>query len=131
MAIRKILWAAIGDIATHMLKKHKPVNTETIEVEPAETIQNESLVAGEKAIAQPITTGRSSVPNHVNTFAPKGGLAEIPPDFAIQFLSSLENLAAFNSDISYALDNIVQLANTPHEIIFSDQVSDEEAKKIM
>lgn len=129
MAIRKILWEAIGEIATHMLNKHKPV-AETIQVDPAEVIQNESLVAGEKAIAQPITTGRSSVPNHVNTFAPKGRLAEIPPDFAIEFLATLENLAAFNSDISYALDNIVQLANTPHEVFFSDQVNDEEAKKM-
>lgn len=130
MAIRKILWAALRDIALQMLDKAQPVIVETDEPEFDDQNVEESLIAGEKAIAKPITSGRSSVPNHVSTFAPRGGLEEIPPDFAIEFLTTLENLAAFNSDISYALDNLVQLANTPHEITFSDKVSDEDAKEM-
>lgn len=70
----------------------------------------------------PTVAGRSSQPELVSTFAPTNKLVEIPPDFAREYLITLENLAAYNSDISYALDNIVQFANTEHEIFFSDKI---------
>lgn len=86
-------------------------------------------VAGDDGFL-PVSGGRSSVPELVSSFAPSNRLVEIPPDFAVEYLSTLENLAAYNSDISYALDNIVQLANTPHSIEFSDKVSERQAKEM-
>lgn len=73
---------------------------------------------------------RSTIPT-VDTFAPDNRLIEIPPDFAVEWLSTLENLAAYNHDVSYALDNIVQLANTEHVIEFAEDVPDDLQKEIM
>ena len=70
----------------------------------------------------PVGNVRSSVESGASTFAPTGKLQEIKPDFAIEYLSTIENLAAFNPDISYGLDNIVTLGNTEHDIYFSDKI---------
>lgn len=78
----------------------------------------------------PVSGGRSSEPEFINTFAPSNKLTEIPHDFAVEYLITLENLAAYNSDISYALDNIVQLANTNHIIEFPDGISDVQKNKM-
>lgn len=94
----------------------------------SQELKQQRNVSGDDTSFLPFTGGRSSVPEIVSTFAPSTKLVEIPPDFAIEYLSTLENLAAYNSDISYALDNIVQLANTPHSIEFADSVSESQAK---
>lgn len=78
----------------------------------------------------PPTTGRSSVPQF-NTFGPSQKLIEVVPDFAVEWYTTLENLAAYNHDVGYALDNIVQLANTDHEITFSEEIDDEFKKEIL
>jgi SPP1 gp7 family putative phage head morphogenesis protein len=57
-------------------------------------------------------------------------LGAIPPDFAIEWFDTLVNLAAYNEDVSYALDNLVQLSNTKHEIIYSDSVSESIRKNL-
>lgn len=75
----------------------------------------------------PVSGGRSSQPDAISTFAPQNKLTEIPVDFSVEWLSTLENLAAYHSDISYALDNIVQLASTPHDIYFSDKIKPKQA----
>ena len=80
------------------------------------------LILGEDDAFIPVSSERSSVPDVYRTFAPSTKLAIINPDYALEYLATLENLAAFNNDISYALDNIVQLANTEHDIYFSDKV---------
>lgn len=89
------------------------------QVGPTLTVHN---VTGEDDKFLPVSGGRSSQPTNVVTFAPTNKLNSIPPDFAVEYLEALEHLAAYNSDISYALDNIVHLANTPHEVYFSDKV---------
>lgn len=76
----------------------------------------------------PVAGKRSSVPDVVNTFAPANKLQEIPHDFAVEYLATLENLAAYNDYFSYAVDNIIQLANTDHEIYFPDTVSAKDQK---
>ncbi|RUP42335.1 MAG: hypothetical protein EKK63_01780 [Acinetobacter sp.] len=74
---------------------------------------------------------RSSVEPVLKTMAPiSNKLVEISPEFAIEFLPTLENLAAFNDDFSYAVDNIITLANTEHEIFFSDKVPDKLQKEM-
>lgn len=78
----------------------------------------------------PVSGGRSSQPDALNTFAPKNKMQEIPLDFSVEWLDTLENLAAYNSDIGYALDNIVQLANTPHDIYFDDNVKESDIPKM-
>lgn len=87
----------------------------------------EDYIAGENGPLPP-TSGRSSVPDNITTFAPSQTLQEVQPDFALEWLGTLQNLASFNPDFSYAVDNIIQLANTEHEIEFSDKVSDSKAK---
>jgi len=42
----------------------------------------------------------------------------------------MEHLAVFSPDVSYALDNIVQLANTDHDIVFADTVPKAQAKEM-
>lgn len=86
-----------------------------------------TAIVGEEDTFIPTSGGRSSVPDVLGTAAPPMKLIEIPPDFSLEYLATLENLCAFNSDLSYALDNIVQLANTPHDICFSDKISEKQA----
>lgn len=57
-------------------------------------------------------------------------LGAIPHDFAIEWFDTLVNLAAYNEDVAYALDNLVQLANTKHDIIYADSVSEQIRKKL-
>lgn len=54
----------------------------------------------------------------------------VEPDFAIEWLGILENLSIYNQDVGYAVDNIVQLANTKWEIVFNDDVNDQLRKEV-
>ncbi len=67
----------------------------------------------------------------VETFKINADIEEVKTDFAIEFLIGMENLAAYNSDFSYALDNIVQLGNKPHTISFDKGVSEEQAAAML
>lgn len=87
-------------------------------------------IAGDDPDFIPIVGARSSVPDNINTFAPNNKLVRIEPDFPVEWLDTMQNLAAYNPDISYAIDNIIQLANTEHDIYFSDKVKDSEQKKM-
>ena len=79
---------------------------------------------------EPVTAGvRSSLPDIDNIVTGyTEAVAQIKPEFMIEMLKVLNHLAKHNADISYAVDNIVQLGSTPHKIDFGDDVSDEQAK---
>jgi len=81
-------------------------------------------------VALPVSGGRSSLPDVINTFAPGTDLVEIPNDYGLEHLPTLENLAAFNDYMGYAVDNIIQFANTPHEITFPNEVPDAQQKEM-
>ena len=55
----------------------------------------------------------------------------VDPSFQFELLKALENLAMYNADVSYAIENIVTLGNTDFEIEFDDFVSDEDKKKML
>lgn len=91
----------------------------------------EAYIAGDN-IPMPISgDSRSSVPDVFNSFAPTSKLQEVPPDFSVQYHDTLRNLASYNADFSYAVDNIVQLGNTKHNITFSDKVKDSQAREML
>jgi hypothetical protein len=77
----------------------------------------------------PLTGGRSSVSE-----AAQGNLlsmlAMIEPDTPFGLLDIMEGLSKYNADFSYAVDNIVQLANTKFTVTFDDSVEDEQAKEM-
>lgn len=77
----------------------------------------------------PISSGRSSepdVPTSLLSIIMKEQ-AIIPPEFQIDLIKVLENLARYNSDVSYAVENIVQLGNTDYDISFNEDMSKTEA----
>lgn len=84
----------------------------------------------------PVRGGRQTVPEGMTTMG--GFLAEmsvVQPDFNVQLLRALEQLATYNPEVSMAVDNIVQLGNTidyfPTNIGFDDAVSDEMQKEMI
>lgn len=78
-----------------------------------------------------IQGGRQSEPETVSLLtALKGELAKIEPDFELDLIRVIEHLAKFNSEVSYAVDNVVQLANTPYVLHFGDTVSEALAKEM-
>ena len=80
-----------------------------------------NFTANQESIHLPIASGRSSEPdNNSGGFSNKN--APLLPDFPIEWLNTLENLAIFNRHVSYALDNIMTLSNTEYTIDFSDSV---------
>lgn len=73
---------------------------------------------------------RSSIPDLNGSFFAGQTRTEITPETPREFLALLEKLARTNEDVGYALDNIVQLANTPHDIEFADDVPDEVQREV-
>lgn len=51
------------------------------------------------------------------------------PDFDLRVLEVLDKLAMYNGDVSYAADNVVQLAATPHTTYLDDELSDREQRR--
>jgi len=81
-------------------------------------------------VPMPISDGqRSSMPTFAG-FVPTTKLQPVTLDFAREWFSTMEHLAVYNPDVAYALDNIVQLANTDHEITFSDEVTADQAREM-
>lgn len=78
----------------------------------------------------PISDGQRSSTPTFRGFVPSKTLQEVPLDFAREWFATMEHLAVYNPDVSYALDNIVQLANTDHDIVFADTVPDKLAKEM-
>lgn len=89
-----------------------------------------SIVAKAEDVSLPVKGGRVSLPDSYGTLG--GYLSELSmtqPDFNYQLLSALEHLSIFHEDISYAVDNIVQLGNTagsfPSGVYFDDAISED------
>lgn len=78
----------------------------------------------------PISGGRNSDPDLPFSLLDLliGEAAIIPPEYQIELIGILEHLGKFNPDVSYAVDNIVQLGNTEFEISFNDGISDAQVK---
>jgi len=55
----------------------------------------------------------------------------IKPGFDPKLIDICEYLAKFNGDLSYAVDNIVQLGNTPATITFDDSVTPQQKKEML
>lgn len=82
-------------------------------------------------IELPTSAGRSSQPENVSLLsAIYQELAQVKPEWNIEFLKALEFLGMHNADVSYAVDNIVQLGNTDYNVTFDDAVSPEQAKEM-
>lgn len=82
----------------------------------------------------PIRGGRSSVPDTKYSFkmAINGvNYTQLEPSFGIEWLPVLEYLAVFDQEISYAVDNILTLANCGHDIFFSEKVKDSAKKEML
>lgn len=90
----------------------------------------------EQKDALPIGAGRQTVPEGTSTIGSLlAELSTIHPDFNIKLLSALEMLSIYNAEVSYAVDNIVQLGNTigsfPEHVTFDDGVSDTQIKDML
>lgn len=88
--------------------------------------------APQTAVEMPVKSGKSSNPdirNLTNLVDGRGAL--INPEFAIEYLPQIEHLAMFNADVSYAVDNIVQLGTTPYKLKFDSSVSDTDVAKMI
>lgn len=90
--------------------------------------ETKTFNAPETTEGMPIAAGRQTVPNYLGTDSLLH--TTIKPDIPFEYLAILQNLASTNPDISYAVENIVQLGNTPYIIDFGDSVSDAEADRM-
>lgn len=78
-----------------------------------------------------VSSDRSSLPDYPGFLDRAKDSIEIKPDFNIEMLRVMENYAVSNESFSQALDNIVQLGNTEHDIIFSNNVSDSLQRELL
>ena len=53
-----------------------------------------------------------------------------PEDYPVEFVKIIKHLTIYNEDFSYALDNIVQLANTKTTEKFNTDIKDKEAQEL-
>lgn len=82
--------------------------------------------------AIPTSGGRSSMPDSVSLMSLlQDEVALIKPEYAIEFIKALEHLGMHNADVSYAVDNIVQLGATEFDVFFDDKVSDDQKNEMM
>ena len=75
---------------------------------------------------------RSSVPAHETSLfnALQSRIDGIIPDYHVNYIKTIRHLVTYNGDYSYALDNIVQLANTKWSLDFGKEVPYKEANKM-
>ena len=79
----------------------------------------------------PLSSGRQTEPEGISTVGDMiKEMMGADPSFNFELLKALEHLAMYNSDVSFAIENIVTLGNTDYDIEFDDSVSDEQ-KKLM
>ena len=73
----------------------------------------------EEQVALPVNGGRETVPEGFGDIHSLfEDMAVATPEFELKLITVLQHLAKYNADLSYALDNIVQLGNTPYKISF-------------
>ncbi len=90
----------------------------------------EKYVTGAEGIMLPVKAGRSSEPENSSSGSFSKNTA-LMPDFPIEQLKILEYLAVYNRHISYAVDNIISMANTEFKISFPDAIPEKMQKKMM
>lgn len=81
--------------------------------------------------ALPVKGGRQTIPEGVmglSVFLSE--MQNVNADFNIELLKGLEHLSIFNSDFSYAVENIVTLGNTPYKVSFDDDVPENQQKEM-
>ena len=108
-------------------------STSTIVKDTTTTIANRSGNDGRKALetSMPVAGGRQTQPKYGNLMnVVLDELSFVNADFPFELLPVLEHLAAFNSDFSYGVDNLIQLGNTSYLIEFDKDVSEEAAAKM-
>jgi len=105
-----------------------------VPAEVNEPIKEELLQSKEDFVVdpqqkKPVSGGRESVPPFTTLLSGilDENLGSVNPDYPYELLKIMPHLATFNADVSYAVDNIVQLGNTTYTIYFDDGV--QEAQK--
>lgn len=90
--------------------------------------EEKNLVTKVKALPTSLPSGRVSQPNFNNTAGTfsfnylKEHLKVVTPNFVFETIPVIRQLCQVNPDFSQALDNMVQLGNTGHEISFDESV---------
>lgn len=105
------------------------INTKFVDLFPTKVQLKKTVQIGERTAS--IAGGRVSRSEGETSVL--GYLTEmmlLKPDFNLQLLSAIEHLAMYHGDVSYAVENIVSLGNTPYQVYFSDDVTDEAAKEM-
>lgn len=93
-----------------------------------ELARKEIEIDGKK---QPVTPGPSSVmdiPIASSFDVIQASLRILPPDFEFEVIPLIRKLAKVNPDVSQALTNLVQLANTGHKIKFDPSVGEDQVE---
>jgi len=80
----------------------------------------------------PTAGGRSSVPQNSNLVGILlNEFAQISPGYQIEMLRACKNLAIWNADVSYAVENICQLCNTSYKITFENDIPETQVKEML
>lgn len=97
-------------------------------IDGAKTIDSAFL----SLIALPVKAGRSSYPDVLGGSMVGGGMQEVllTPLWNIEAISMLEFLSIYHGDVSYAVENVVSLANTRYSISYADDVKPTAAKEM-
>jgi hypothetical protein len=76
--------------------------------------------------ATAVKSGRQTVPTHSTLLTGVlSSLETIAPDDPVEFIEVIEFLAKYNDDLSYAVENVVQLGGTSFHVYFDDKISPE------
>lgn len=108
------------------VKKSTQQPTQDNELIKQQAVQQ--FIASQDNTTTPLRPGRSSVVTQQNV----GLSAQTPTgEFPYHILPVIENAAIYNRHVSYAVYNIITLANTPYEIYFSDKISDRKRREML
>jgi hypothetical protein len=110
----------------------KPINLNDMYAQQ-QRMETDSFVSTATTEQLPTTGGRSSQPEGQNLYGIITGMMEQTqtPSFSFEIIKIMEHLAKYNGDISYAVDNIVQLGNTPQVVTFDEGVPKDQVKNLV
>jgi len=101
-------------------------------VEGARAARQVDATSPKGAAAIPTQSGRSSQPQNSSLFGILvDEMAQINPGFELELLKVCQHLATYNGDVSYAVDNVCQLGNTPYKVVFDSSTPDDRKKKML
>lgn len=105
---------------------------EIVQEVQAELVKETMKELEEFVLGSPVSFGRSSQPVSDGLFGfLQSEVDMVKPDFSKEAIKFCYHLAKYNGDVSYAVDNVVQLSNTPEHITFDDGVSTELGKEMI